>query len=115
MISAKSTRKIIDKLEAIDMVYTDLVVSRPNRPYNPDIKKTVVVMSFNFGSNAKVVAEAKKSIQPILELGVPVVVSSGNQRRTVDQVDKSPAVSYSSDFPVIVVGGTNINGDRNVF
>jgi hypothetical protein len=115
LISAKSTRKIIDRLEAIDMVYADLTVSIPNRPYNPDVKKTVVVMSFNFGVEPKVVAEAKRTIMRILKLGVHVVVSSGNGRKTVDQVNKSPAVSYGPDFPVIIVGGTNIDGNRDVF
>lgn len=106
----KATRKTVDRLDVIDDVYEDIAVVNPGR-----VKKCVVLMSFNFGTDAAITAAAKKAIEPILGLGVPVVVTSGNGRRTVDQVDKAPAVLYAADFPIIVVGGTDPAGNRGVY
>jgi copper homeostasis protein CutC len=105
----------VNRLEAIDLIYEDLFVPKRNRPYQPDVKKTVVVMSFNLGTDANTAVDATAAIKPILELGVPVVVSSGNKRKTVDHSDKIPAVLYAPDFPLIVIGGTDINGNRDTF
>jgi hypothetical protein len=42
-----------------------------------------------------------------------VVVTSGNGRKTTDEINNAPAVLYQADFPLIVVGGTDIDGNRH--
>jgi hypothetical protein len=113
LISVKSIKRTNDRLKALKLIHADLTSSNPLRPYQPDPKKSVVLMPFNFGTDPKVAAAVKALIDPLLELGVPVVVTSGNRRTESDQVSRIPAVLYAADFPIIVVGGTNVNGDRH--
>ncbi|KAJ4319958.1 hypothetical protein N0V94_003628 [Neodidymelliopsis sp. IMI 364377] len=110
LVSVKCTHKTIDMLTGIELVYTDLAIKNPARA-----KKSVVNLSWNLGNKDIVRDRLRKAIEPILNIGVPVVVTSGNDRKNSDKSDKAPANLYAADFPIIVVGGTDQNGNRGSY
>ncbi|KAH8730501.1 peptidase S8/S53 domain-containing protein [Phaeosphaeriaceae sp. PMI808] len=110
LISVKTTSKAVDNLAAFELVYTDIAIKNPTRA-----KKSIVNVSWTLGNSANIQSELRKAIEPLLNIGVPVVVASGNQRKSSDSSDEAPATLYAPDFPIIVVGGTDPNGNRDSF
>jgi hypothetical protein len=107
LISVKSLPDFVDKLESFDMVYADIAIKNPGR-----VKKAIVVMSVSYPPTEGGELALDDAIRPLLDLGVPVVVSSGNERQSHDESTNMPAKLYQPDFPIIVVGGTDVNGNR---
>ncbi|KAH7363689.1 peptidase S8/S53 domain-containing protein [Pyrenochaeta sp. MPI-SDFR-AT-0127] len=96
LISVKTTSEAVDNLAAIEMAYADISIKNPARA-----KKSVVNISWTLGNSANI--------------EIPVVVASGNERKSSDLSNKAPATLYALDFPVIAVGGTDPSGNRDNF
>lgn len=112
LISVKTQRDPVDSLEGLKNIALDI-------DKNPDrAKKTVVLIATGIDYNPNDpddqtwADQYKEAYQPLLDRGVPVVVASGNERRSSDEVSTLPAYLFDSSFPVIVVGGTDKNGNR---
>jgi subtilisin family serine protease len=52
------------------------------------------------------------AIQGLFDIGVPVVVSSGNNAPARPRMDRLPSILEADDFPIITVGAVDLDGSR---
>jgi electron transfer flavoprotein alpha/beta subunit len=52
------------------------------------------------------------AIQGLFDIGVPVVVSFGNNAPARPRMDRLPSILEADDFPIITVGAVDLNGSR---
>ena len=114
VVVANSYQSIISGLE---LVAADIVNRRRLSPPQCIAGKTVVSMSLGFPiEDETYINTLKTTLQSIMDLGVILVNSAGNDRKT--QGWKStlyPKVLAGPDFPLILVGAVNIYGQLTDF
>ncbi|KAF2125230.1 subtilisin-like protein [Dothidotthia symphoricarpi CBS 119687] len=107
LIAVKAIPTVVDRLEAVELVYED-IVNNPDR-----VKKCVVVTPWTVKNNDPAYEEAFTIVfKRLLGLGVPVVAAAGNERKRSDDIDKLPPLLFGPKFPIINVGGSDNNGVR---
>lgn len=69
------------------------------------------------GPGGRQAALLTRAIESVMALDVPVVVSAGNygEEPGREDIDTYPALLASRDWPLIVVGSCNRNGERSAF
>jgi hypothetical protein len=108
LVSVKALLDSIDLLQAIDNIYKDVVFDNPSR-----VQKTVVVCPWSVENDDKqLLAAFRATFDRLFKMGIPVVMSSGNHRKSSDDINRLPQVLSAPDFPLINAGGSTINGER---
>lgn len=114
VVFGSSYQSIISGLE---LVAADIVNRRKLSPPQCIAGKTVVSMSLGFPiEDEKYINTLKETLQSIMDLGVVLVNSAGNDRKT--QGLKStlyPKLFAGPDFPLILVGAVDIYGQLTDF
>lgn len=103
-LGATDTREIIASFYEIEH---DLLINPERR------KRSVITMSLlgppNDGTSEKA-QTLKKLVSTMMNIDVPVVIAAGNEAPRRPVIDSLPGIWAAPDFPILVIGSTNKEG-----